>query len=139
MAQFLELVYDGDCAICQSCVRWVQRHDRSRRIHCVTASACQWPDAESQPFANTVVVRDELGATTYRSVAVAQVLSALPRPTAWLGRVLVRVFRVPLFRQLGDWGYDYFAAHRRSVSTLLRRVHLLGDVCDVPSSAATVE
>ncbi len=134
MIQKLELVFDGDCGLCQACVRWLERHDRAGRITCVASAQCTWSDRASLPFNDTVVVRDSDGKTFFRSTAVAKALGVLPGVWGFVGRWVQFVNRCTPLRRLNDWLYHVVGRNRRVVSNFLVRRGLLDESCRVPLS-----
>jgi predicted DCC family thiol-disulfide oxidoreductase YuxK len=129
----VEVIFDGDCAICQASVDWLTRRDALEVISARPSSSLPADDAASLPIADTVVVRDPLGVVVVRSTAVATTLACLPGGWGLLGRQLVRILQVPPVRVLGDGAYNLVARNRIAISRILVRMGLLTTACRVPA------
>ena len=102
------LVYDGDCAFCQRCSRFVRRH-----FHGVDVVAWQQADlagyglTEAQAAAAVQFV-DASGRIASGHAAIAELLIARGGPARWCGRVLL----LPGIRWLAQGIYRLVAANR---------------------------
>lgn len=134
MSEALHLMFDGDCGICQACVRWLDRRDGSKLVVSDPSSQCSWPDAGDLPFADTVIVRDASGATYLRSSAVAKALSVLPGVWGLIGSGVLRVNNVAVFCAVNDHAYRLVSQNRRIISNVLVRLGFLDSSCRVPPS-----
>jgi len=129
-----ELVFDGDCGLCQACVRWLERRDGARHLNCLPSTSCTWDDAAAMPFATTVVVRTSTGETLTASSAVAYALSQLPGLWGLIGKYGLFLNRSPLLKQWHDTLYYAIATNRIVISNTLVRLRLLDESCRVPRS-----
>ena len=129
----MEVIFDGDCAICQASVDWLTRRDTQHLIVAHPSSSLPADDAASLPISDTVVVRDPLGVVFVRSTAVATTLACLPSGWGLLGRQLVRILQVSPLRVLGDGAYNLVAKNRITISRILVRMGLLTTACQVPA------
>ena len=132
MLEKTQLVYDGDCGLCRALVRQVERLDSKNRISCTTSATCQWPDAETQPFSTTVVVRSPNGTTYTASSAVALTMSQLTGMIRLLGGWVLFLNRNRWLRSYHDRWYYAVARRRVAISNGLVRIHLLDQSCRVP-------
>lgn len=128
----MDLIFDGDCSICQASVRWIERHDPANVIDAVASEGLSAHDALDLPVATTVVVRTKDGRVLLRSAAIVAVLSTLPGWPGSVGRVGRSLLRWPLLRSLADGAYRLVAANRHTISATLVRVGVLEESCRVP-------
>lgn len=104
------LLFDGDCAFCNSWVRWLLRHERSPRFHFAPLqSAAAAPLLAAHGIASgdlsSLAVIDD-GRLYRKSAAVLHLL----RETRWPWRCLGIFALVP--RVARDAVYDYVGARR---------------------------
>ena len=131
MSTPLTLVYDGDCGLCRACVQWVERRDGAKLITTMPSASCTWDDANTLPFATTVVVRRADGDTLVRSSAVAATLQSLPGVWRLIGTLVLSLNTVAPVRKGFDALYDAVARHRRLISNGLVRLGLLDASCRI--------
>ncbi len=104
------LLFDGDCAFCNGCVRWLLQHERRARFHfaalqSITATTLLTEHGITPGDLSSLVVID--GGVLYRkSNAVLHLL----RETRWPWRMLRILTLVP--RWLRDVVYDFIGRHR---------------------------
>jgi predicted DCC family thiol-disulfide oxidoreductase YuxK len=127
----VDIIYDGDCSVCQACIAWVQRHDPDHTMVVTPSAALSAEDVADLPVHRTVVVRTDHGGTLFRSQAVAAALGALPGGWGTVGRGATRLLAVALFRAVGDMAYDAVADHRSQISAFLVRRGVLDSSCQV--------
>lgn len=104
------LLFDGECAFCNGCVRWLLRHERRPRYRFAPLqSAAATPLLAAHGIAsgdlNSMVVIDS-GQLYRKSAAALRLL----RETRWPWRLFGIFTLVP--RALRDMVYDYVGAHR---------------------------
>ena len=133
MTTATEVIYDGDCGICNACIRGLQRRDGAQRLRCTPSSACTWDDAALQPFATTVVVRTSDGRTVTASTAVATALSQLPGFWGLLGRWVCFLNRSRALTAYHDRWYYAVAKRRSRISNALVALRVLDQSCRVPT------
>jgi predicted DCC family thiol-disulfide oxidoreductase YuxK len=128
-AEFIELVFDGDCGLCRACVAWLQQRDSSQLVSCIPSAACTWPERFELPFSESVVVRVAHTTTLQQSSAVAAALSALPRGWGIIGRSLLRCNQFRVLRLANDRAYRLVANHRSGISSVLVRLRIIDAAC----------
>lgn len=104
------VVFDGMCRVCSGYVRFLERHDRQRRLLFVPAASAEGRAAllacgESPDDPSTMIVIDD-GVRRLRSDAVLTAIAALGG--GWRGVRLLAI--VP--RSWRDWLYSGFARRR---------------------------
>lgn len=104
------LLFDGECAFCNGCVRWLLRHERSARyrlasLQSVAAAPLLAAHGIAPGDLSTLAVID--GGRLYRKSAAAL---HLLRETRWPWPLLGVLALVP--RVLRDAAYDYIGARR---------------------------
>lgn len=122
----LEVFYDGACPLCVREIRMVRGMDGSERI--------EFTDISRRDFDPSAL------GTTYE-VLMAKIHAKLPDGTWIVGvdvfrhiydRVgfgwLVRLSRLPLIRNIVEWGYEVFAKNRLSWTGRCE-----GDSCEIPA------
>jgi len=108
-----KLLYDGECPMCRREANWLRRRSRDGRLVFEDISA---PDFDASRYCLTnaqvmgvmhgvfpdgrVVTKVEAFRQAYRLVGLGWVLA----PTRW-----------PVFRNLADWGYEWFARNRVAI------------------------
>lgn len=104
------LLFDGECAFCNGCVRWLLEHERHPRYHFAPLQS----EAAAPLLAEHGIAQGDLGSMVviddgklYRKSAAAL---HLLRGTRWPWRML-RIFAL-IPRGLRDAVYDYVGAHR---------------------------
>lgn len=127
----VEIIFDGDCGVCQASMAWVQRHDLQHLMVVTSSTEMAAVDVAGLPVDRTVIVRTENGNTLFRSQAVAATLGALPGSWGTVGRAATRLLAISLFQTIGDTGYDAVANHRPQISAFLVRRGLLDSSCQV--------
>lgn len=109
------LVYDGDCAFCSRCARWLDA--RASGVEVVP-----WQEVD---LASVGLTEDQVRAAAYwvdggsaegGADAVARALIACGRGYALVGRAL----RLPGVRRVAGAGYRLVARHRGRLSRWLR-------------------
>src|SRR5690242_11266967 len=109
------LVYDGDCAFCTRCARWLAARARGVRV-------VAW---QTLDLAEVGLTEQQVSAAAYwvdgadvehSEVAVARALMACGTGFAVLGRLLL----LPGVRRLAGMGYRFVARHRGRISAVLR-------------------
>jgi len=129
-----EVVYDGDCAICQWGANWLLAHDKIGHLDCFPSSNYTWPDADQQLFKTTVVVRTTQGVILTASSAVAFALSQISQPWRILGKWVLILNRIPFLKKFHDLCYYFVAERRVAISNALVRIGVLDESCRVPKS-----
>ena len=129
MQNRVEIVFDGDCGLCQTLVAWAKRRDRKGLCTFTPSSQCTWPDAHLQPFEKSVVLRRLDGQTFSGASAVFRTLAELPGILGLLGKTFVQMNRVKMVHRITDRIYYFVAEHRRSFSHRLVQLHLLDESC----------
>ena len=115
------ILFDGDCAYCNSWVRWISVRDRAKRYRFVALTSEEGVALRKQhgvpAHIDSIVLIDRKTAHV-RSDAAWRVLGALP---GW-GAAATLLRLVP--RPIRNWGYDLVARNR----------HRLGgqDACELP-------
>ena len=123
------LLYDGDCGVCGTAVRFVLRHDRHRAFHLAPLDS-EVGRRVTATFAGAVpdsLIMYDRGRALARSAAVFAILRRLGG--AWH---LLRIGEL-LPRPLADAAYDLIARHRRGISARL------GLACHLPMEAGRGE
>ncbi|MDE3222386.1 MAG: DUF393 domain-containing protein [Acidobacteriota bacterium] len=131
-----ELVFDGDCGLCRASVWWLQKRDAKGLIRATASVDVTWADRTELPFADTAVLRNEIGDTFLRSSAVGAALAVLPRGWGAVGRIILWGNRVRAIRALNDAAYRLIAQRRFAISRRLVQLRLLDDGCAVLPSEA---
>lgn len=106
------IVYDGECMLCSSFVRFVVRHDHRQRFGLVTAQSelgrMLYVKAGLSPDAMQTSLTIVNGRTHVKLAAFAAAMNAI----GWPWKILALAWLVP--RRLGDFLYDGIAANRRN-------------------------
>ncbi len=131
----MEIIFDGDCSICQASIRWIERHDPAHRIDAVASETLEAYEASVLPVATTVIVRTENGRVLVKSSAVANVMAELPGWPGIVGRAGLLLVRWTPTRVVADASYDLVASNRRVISRFLVRFGVLEDSCQVPHAS----
>ncbi len=132
----MEIIFDGDCGICQASVSWLQRHDVHHTLTMVPSFELGEQDSADLPLDRTVILRTSNHHYETKARAVTLSLSVLPGVWGYLGRSGSLLLKVPLVRFVGDGLYDLVAANRGSISAFLVRRGLLDAACKVPEDRA---
>ena len=103
------VLYDGDCAYCNSWVRWISQRDRNKVFRFVSLASEGGRSLRERfqvPAEIESIVLIEAGRAWLRSDAAWRILRALPgqRLAAWLLRIVPRSLR--------DGGYELIARNR---------------------------
>lgn len=131
----MEIIFDGDCSICQASIRWIERHDPAHRVETLASGSLEAHEASVLPVATTVIVRTQDGRVLVKSAAVATVMAALPGWPRIVGRAGLLLVRWTPTRVGADASYDLVASNRRAISRLLVRFGVLEDSCRVPPAS----
>lgn len=108
------LIYDGECAFCTRWTRWVQRHDRDSRIHCVphqTPGVMKRYGLTREKMVREVWWISSSGDRFGGAYAVNEVLKHLGGIWSWLGKVL----EFPPLLWLEQKVYEWVAKHRHYI------------------------
>ncbi len=110
----LVVLYDGECEMCSSALRWVKRRDREDRVHPVASGSEEarrmLGERSAQPIGSLQTWEDG-GRMRTGARAVATLLLRLPR-WRWLGRIMV----LAPVSWLLEPGYRWVARHRHRLS-----------------------
>jgi len=110
------LVFDGDCGICSRAVRWLRRHDGSKRIRALPSRTPgllqQLGVSEEEAGAALWAIAD--GREHLRGAAAINAALAALRPGPW--PLVARLYALPAIRRLEDAAYAWVAAHRGRLS-----------------------
>ena len=131
----MEIIFDGDCSICQASIRWIERHDPAHHIAAVASDSLEAHEAAVLPIATTVIVRTQDGQVLVKSAAVATVLAELPGWPRIVGRAGLLLVGWAPTRVVTDASYDLVASNRRAISRFLVRIGALEDSCRVPDAS----
>jgi predicted DCC family thiol-disulfide oxidoreductase YuxK len=115
------VLFDGDCAYCNSWVNWIRGRDPQRRFRFVALNSAEGRSMRSElaiPSSIDSVVLVQGGKAHYKSAAAWRILRALPG----YGLAGALLASVPSF--LRDAGYDLIARNRHRLG--------LKDECELP-------
>ena len=108
------LIFDGECVLCNSWVKFVLRHDELEHIYVTTRSEAQnSPFLKGQlqaPEQNESVIVLQEGKIFTHSDAAFMVLSKLDKPYSYLsiGRYFPRILRDSIYNFIARWRYKLF-------------------------------
>lgn len=113
----LEMLYDGDCPICQRQVAWIRRQRHRERIHCVDIRGSDFSPAawgrDWEELLGRMFARDGRGEWFAGMDAVRAMLALLGyRRLVWLSHR-------PGLKGILDRGYLWVARHRFALGRLL--------------------
>jgi predicted DCC family thiol-disulfide oxidoreductase YuxK len=118
--------FDAGCGVCFQLVRIWARLDRFHRVRFVSSAEAP-PELSPAVLAATILVIDEASGRKYtRADAVAAIAGAFP--VGWLWSLPLRL---PVLRQIANWGYGLFARRRERISIALGLA-----ACSLPAPAA---
>ncbi|MCB9194389.1 MAG: DUF393 domain-containing protein [Flavobacteriales bacterium] len=103
------ILFDGDCGVCASWVRWLRARDGDHRFRYLPLRSEEGQallDRFDLPRSPDSVVLLAHGTATLRSEAIAGILRNIPK-WRWAGRLLALVPR-----SIRDLAYRIFARHR---------------------------
>jgi predicted DCC family thiol-disulfide oxidoreductase YuxK len=125
--------FDADCGICLFISRLLKRLDPLERLTFQANSAESAPADVKALASETVVVKNEQGATFTKSGALSAVAASLP-----LLKPLGLILSIPFIRWLADRGYEAVSRHRAAISVWFG-FEACGVSHDVPSEVGNPE
>lgn len=117
------LLYDTDCSFCQRWCDWAKRRGANSVVtflSCAdenslrTLAGILEEDCAHAAFL-VEVESDRVVASHRAAAAINAILSRLPGPRNVIWRFLGRLYRLPGFKQLEDWGYGVIARNRHRI------------------------
>jgi len=106
------VIYDGQCNVCTRSVELLTKWDRNHDLEIIPSQTPgvreKFPWITPRAYADSIqVVRNQDGKTWQGAAALEELLDVLPK-----GRLISRLFRIPLVRPLVDKSYGWFARNR---------------------------